>query len=122
MKVKKLIPALLWGTAILVITGLPGNYIPKADGFWELFSPDKIVHLSMFAPFAWLLVRGFVQNGTNIKKGILFASLIGIVYALLTELMQFYIIPGRNGNIYDAIADILGVIIGLYLFYRFKKN
>jgi VanZ family protein len=114
-------PALLWGLAILIITGLPGNYVPKVHNFLELLSTDKLIHLGMFAPFSYLLAKGIFSNTGNLRKCLFVSGLIGTVYAIFTELMQYCIIPGRNGNIYDAIADIVGVSIGIYAFYRFRK-
>jgi VanZ family protein len=121
MNFRRHIPAIVWGLAILIITGLPGNYVPRVHDFWELLSTDKLIHLGMFAPFSFLLARGFRATNNDLRKSLLKSGLIGTVYAIFTELMQFYLIPGRNGNIYDAIADIVGVSIGLYAFYRFRK-
>lgn len=44
----------------------------------------------------------------------------GIILGLMTEVIQQFI-PGRNMDIYDAISDSLGIIIGYYA-YRSKRN
>jgi len=122
MKIKHQIPAILWGILILVIIGIPGNYIPKPHGFLELISPDKIIHLFMFAPFSFLISRGIWKQSQNLKSAIWISFFFGIIYAFSTELLQFFVISGRNGNIYDAIADSLGVLIGLFLFFKIQKT
>ncbi len=121
MAIKSYIPPILWAFVILVIIAVPGNYIPKAHGFWELISPDKIVHLGMFSPLAYLLARAIFKVHQQIKLSIFITLSFGIIYAIFTELLQYYVVYGRNGNIYDAIADIVGVILGLLLFQWIRK-
>ncbi len=119
---KNYLASILWAIMIFIIIAIPGNYIPRAHGFWELLSPDKIVHLAMFTPLAFLLARDQNRKSGNIKTALWVSLIFGIIYAILTELLQFFVIPGRNGNIYDAIADIIGVLLGIFLFYRITKN
>ena len=121
MRIKYYIPALLWALIVLIIIAIPGSYIPKTSGFWELFSPDKIVHLGMFAPLSYLITRAVFRAHNRLKLAFSIASLIGIVYAIFTELLQYYVVSGRNGNIYDAIADIIGVVLGLLLYGWVRK-
>jgi VanZ family protein len=121
MPIKFYIPPFLWASVIFVIIAIPGNYIPRAHGFWELISPDKIVHLGMFAPLAFLIARATFKAHKQFKLAVIIALLFGIIYAIFTELLQYYVVYGRNGNIFDAIADIVGVVIGLLLFHRIGK-
>jgi len=119
---KYYIPFAVWASVIFIIIAIPGTYIPKPHGIWEMLSPDKIVHLLMFAPFSFLLAWGLFR--TKKRWGLIFflSTFFGIIYAISTELLQFYVIIGRNGNIYDALADIIGVSIGLILFYILYKG
>jgi len=122
MKIKLHIPAVSWGLLILIIIGTPGKYVPQPHGFWELISPDKIVHLLMFGPFSYLMARGIYAQSKDLKLAVWRSLIFGIVYAIFTELLQFYVVQGRNGNIYDAIADSVGVGLGLYIFYKKQKS
>jgi len=122
MSLKYYIPAALWAIVIFIIIAIPGSYIPKPHGLLELLSPDKLVHLGMFAPFAYLIRWGQQKTGIKDKRQILFPLIFGITYAVTTELLQFYVITGRNGNIYDALADILGIILGLVIFNKINKT
>jgi len=122
MPSKYYIPAGIWAIAIFIIIAIPGNYIPKPHGFLELISPDKLVHLGMFAPFAYLIRWGQRKSGVRGKNQFLFPLVFGIIYAIFTELLQFYVIVGRNGNIYDALADIFGIILGLIIFSKFNNT
>jgi len=116
------IPFVVWTSIIFVIIAVPGNYIPKPHGIWEMMSPDKIVHLAMFAPLSFLSAWGVYRTSGRLKLSFIFAAIYGVVYAISTELLQYFVISGRNGNLYDAIADVVGVLLGLLLFYKLHKG
>ena len=115
----------LWTLFILIVVGIPGSYIPKPVSFWRLLSPDKIVHIFLFGPFAFLLLRylfSLPELHSKIKFPLLLTFFIGIIYATITELLQFFVFLGRNGNIYDAIADTVGVITGIYIYQKWNRK
>ena len=119
-------PGILCGIVILILTGLPGSLLPRVK---PALGIDKIVHLFMYAGFAfaclWGYRRQFVSNGLAYKKkAILLAAVIGIAYGGLTEIMQEYLVPKRTGDWYDFLADCIGTALGaivFYLFFRRKK-
>ncbi len=115
-------PGLICATAIMVLMGLPGKYFPTIVSFWDWLSTDKIVHLLLFAVFAFVSLWGYRHLFFNInyphrKKLFLIISLISILYGGLTELLQKYLFINRYGSIYDFIADSIGCFIGILLFY-----
>ncbi len=126
--IKKLWPSLVWALIILLLTGLPGNYFPTVVSFFDWLSPDKIVHLILFGGQSFLLLYGFREDyfsGKNRITLIVLALSIGIFYGFLTEVLQRFVFVGRSGNVYDFIADTIGVIVGFlafYLLYRKKIN
>ena len=68
---------------------------------------------------------GFTQNRTlplaNNNRNI--ALGISIIYGIGMEVVQYTFFPGRFFEIPDIIANIIGSILGLYLFKRFfNKN
>ena len=115
-------PGLICAAAIMVLMGLPGKYFPTIVSFWDWLSTDKIVHLLLFAVFAFVSLWGYRHLFFNInyphrKKLFLIISLISILYGGLTELLQKYLFINRYGSIYDFIADSIGCFIGILLFY-----
>ena len=122
MKKYPLTILLIWAAIIMIIMAIPGNYIPKANSFWSLFSPDKIVHLFLFGPLGYLLANYSGTKDFPATKTVIFSLTLGIIYAILTEVLQFFVFVGRNGNVYDAIADTVGLIIGLFIFVRKPKG
>lgn len=113
---------LLWAAIIFVLTALPGNYFPQPTPFIKLFSPDKIIHLILFTPFSFLFLQTPWVKKIKNTKSYFYALILGIVYASCTELLQFFVFVGRNGNYLDAIADIIGVIVGVLLFHIKMKR
>ena len=121
------IPGILCGIIILILTGLPGSLFPRVKPAIGL---DKVAHIIMYAGFAYACLWGyrkqFVSNGLAYqKRAILLTVIISIAYGGLTEIMQETItILHRSGDWRDLIADAIGTVIGVlvfYLFFRRKK-
>ena len=119
-------PGLLCGIIIMVLTGIPGSCLPHVK---PIIGLDKVVHLFMYATFAFLCLWGyrkqFISNGKAYqKRALLLAVVISIFYGGLTEMLQEYLVPGRTGDGFDFLADSIGTLLGVtvfYLFYRRKK-
>ena len=122
-------PGLCCLAIILVLTGIPGNYMPSIQSFWNWLGPDKVAHLVMYGTFSYLLLRGF-QKQTQFpglqSNFVIYAMLIGIIFGAFTEVMQRYVFSGRNANIYDFLANVTGCFAGLAVYYlinrKLKKN
>ena len=100
----------LWLTAIS-LTPMEGIHLPS-------FSyADKIVHffLYFFLTIFWLLA--IPQLWYKKWRFILLVILWGIAI----EFIQKYFIPTRGGEVFDALANTLGVIAGITLFHRIRK-
>jgi len=125
MLTKKLWPALVWALLILVLTGLPGAYFPEVKTFWDWLSPDKSVHIFIFAVQTFLLLIPFDEQYLAGRNRFLYRiALLSVVilFALLTEVLQTYVFIGRYGNVYDFIANIIGVGLGLLAYILFNKK
>lgn len=99
--------------------------LPDMPKFMNLLQPDKLIHIALFGIYAILLVGAlkikYAESRfyVNINEITLFS---GIVLAGVSELMQRYIVWGRSGNVYDFIADCLGLVVGIYLGIRLIRN
>ena len=108
---------------ILLLTGLPGSCFPKVSPELSL---DKVAHFLMYAGFTFITVWGYRrpyhENGKAYRwKALLLTLAIGIVFGALTEIMQETLIPSRIGSVYDWIADVVGSLFGVILFYFFHR-
>ena len=105
----------------MILCGMPGSYFPKVRSFWEWLGPDKIVHSLMFAAFAFCTAAGYRQeyqerSSTYRIKLQAITLAITISYGALTEILQTYVFIGRYGSIYDFYADVIGCVLGVFIF------
>lgn len=122
---RPLLPGLIWTLLIAVLTLLPGNYVPRITTFLEWLSPDKILHLILFGTYTYLLATGLQkQSWSSVlrRNPVIISIIIGIVFAFFIEVMQKHVIPGRNGNMFDFLADLVGAIIGIAVWHITGRN
>ena len=98
--------AIAWTVAILVACSLPGSSIPDSPVL--PLSIDKWVHAVMFLGFGSLWLTALPGRGWAV-----FAA--GVAYAVAIEVWQAALPVGRSGDPYDALADVVGLMIGLAL-------
>ena len=112
------LPAILWIAAIFIQSSISKLSTPDL-GFK---SQDKLAHLVEFAILAFLLRRAFFYNPNAQwrEKWYLLTLLIGGFYGIFDEIHQAFI-PGRTADLYDVLADVIGVLIVINI-YRFFKN
>ena len=109
----------------MILSGIPGNFLPKVTNFLDWVSPDKFAHFILYGTFSFLLMIGvrnqFPDNWYRMKY-ILITLIIGTVFGGLMEVMQQYVFIGRNGNLFDFVANVLGSVIGIagFWFIRLK--
>ena len=119
-------PAILWALFILIVTGIPGNQIPKIPTFLEWLSPDKFVHVVIFGILSYLIL--YINRKQNLKSNDRFNIVVNVVlisaaYGLITELFQYYVFIGRNGNVFDFFANAIGAFLGgMAYFLQHSKN
>ncbi len=105
-----------WFVFILLVTFLPA---PGSGRIFLFNNTDKLIHLGLFLVFSVFLAsdaRRFLQASTVDKKVALIVILTGILTGLLTEIVQYYAIAARSGSVFDFIADIFGILVGLILY------
>lgn len=75
--------------------------------------------------FAWLVLRGLnlyhVLNAIHIKSIYLRVGIAIICFGIAIELIQ-QLIPDRGADIYDVIANTLGILAAQLLFYFTHKK
>jgi VanZ family protein len=108
-----------WTVVILALCWIPRAYLGSVEHSPKpFFVPnfDKVVHLGIFAVFAFLWMR----VGSSSRRG-WWVLLAGVALAVVSELGQDLPIVNRDANLADGLADTLGVIVGLMAFGLFRK-
>ena len=65
---------------------------------------DKVVHALVFAIPTYAVGRAF--------GSVRLAVVIFAIHAPVSELVQHYLLPGRTGDVWDAVVDLVGVALG----------
>ncbi len=112
--------SIIWALLIAFLMIMPGDKIPQTKLFdFEHF--DKIVHFALFLFFIILLLFEGKSFATFSNYRNIILITIALVYALVTELIQYILIIARNADWYDFIADATGITIGWIIFLVFGK-
>lgn len=107
--------AVLWGLFLILLHLLPGRVFPELPTYLDLLHPDKLVHLGMFAILVILEIHAFKKPGTPAfiaaRPG-LWAVSLALLFGIVMEITQHYLIPNRFGSVYDLIANAAGCFAG----------
>jgi VanZ family protein len=76
---------------------------------------DKGRHLAAFAVLAWVAAQGFARDRAGAWR--IAAALLA--YGVAIEFVQAHV-PGRTASVGDAVADALGIALGLWVARRFS--
>jgi VanZ family protein len=103
----KFIPSIIWMSVIFYFssrstTGIGTNEI---DRFLIL----KSFHLIEYAILVILLLFAISKNKS--------AVFIAYLYAIFDEIHQSFI-PGRTGRFRDTLIDLIGILIGFFIFNK----
>lgn len=97
---------LLVSVLIIIAVLIPGRDLPNVN----IGGYDKLIHIVMFA--AWALAIVYDLHPKPFRFFLLL--LAGLAFSAVTELLQL-LVEGRSFDIYDMIADALGLIAGLLI-------
>lgn len=92
-------PALLYMGVLLTVSSISAVQLPPPP--FDL--GDKAVHAVLFAPLGFL-----ARGATGTWLG---AVILGVVWGGIDELWQG-LVPGRQPDVWDWLADGIGVIVG----------
>lgn len=86
---------------------------------------DKLVHFTIYAIFAFLLITTFRIQGKYPKLrhfGYLLGILVAVIYGGILEYLQL-LVPGRSSDLQDIGANFAGSIAGFMTFLiLFRKK
>jgi VanZ family protein len=101
---------IVWTLVIGILMCLPGRMLPKEEGF-SIPQFDKFVHITLFGGFVFLwslwLTRRVSVTAVLLRWFFVFYVLAN-VYGISMEYVQKYWIPGRDYDLADIIADMIG--------------
>ena len=104
---RRMLSAVMSTLLVLFLCLLPRAWMGPEDNIHLIPHADKLVHFGMFAVFSALWRRASSSPAT------LRIAVIGVVFAIVTELVQELPIVGRDADLWDGLADSAGVLSGL---------
>ena len=103
-----------WSFGVALAVQLIAVYSPQGLAGPGITGLDKVVHASIFfAPALALLMMGIRARWA---LGIL------AVHAPTSELIQHFALPHRSGDVFDAIADLCGVLLGALAYLVWNRR
>lgn len=94
----------LWLFVVVVAVHLAALYWPRVSVQGPVAWTDKVVHVTLFgAPALVGLLAGM-------RPAYLLVPLA--LHAPVSELLQHAVLPNRSGDVWDAVADLSGVVVG----------
>lgn len=94
----------LWLFVVVVAVHLAALYWPRVSVQGPVAWTDKVVHVTLFAAPA------LVGLLAGVRPAYLLVPLA--LHAPVSELLQHAVLPNRSGDVWDAVADLSGVVVG----------
>lgn len=108
--------AVIWTALIFVACLLPGRDIPDVS----VPLIDKWVHFFIFGGFSFLWLCTLKQD--ELRNGLII-FLLSVTLGYAVEWLQGSgITEGRSFDLYDLLADSIGGLLGLLLFYALRRH
>ena len=123
IRVKTFWPAIAAIVIATILFCLPGEELPKEDWF-DLVKVDKWVHVGLFAVLvaAWSLpFIDRVVNSKALHQIFVWIAVSFVGYGLLIEILQGTLIPNRDFDLFDLLADAIGCAVGWW-FSRWQRT
>jgi len=122
IKLKKFLfywfPILIYCLLIFIQSSYPSTEL-IAD--WPYI--DKILHFAAYALLSTLFLRAFktTRIKNNLKLVLILSVLFSFFYGISDEIHQYFV-PYRNADLMDVLADLLGSIMGIYLYQAIARK
>ncbi len=100
----------IWAFIVLILSTVPASAFPQT----EISYMDKAFHFGEFIVLALLMTHAFKYAKVSLAENSLFTLILAGGYGILMELTQLYV-PGRSASIYDIMADLAGVAVGVLI-------
>jgi VanZ family protein len=105
------LPLYGWLATMILFSSLPGDTLPEIP----VWNWDKLAHTVEYMALAFLFMR-FLRYARSfaLARCVRIVLIAGVLYAALDELHQLFI-PLRSCNWYDYCADVVGILLGVWL-------
>jgi len=110
-KIIRFLPSIIWMLVIFYFSSRQTTGI-GGDSYWFRFAILKSFHLIEYAILACLLLLAIRKKWLVV--------IFGYLYGLSDEFHQFFT-PGRTSRLRDTMFDLVGILIGIFIFSYFSR-
>lgn len=117
------LPVILWMGVIFYFSSIKGDGMEWKPNLW-FYVERKGAHITEYMILTFLIVRALIKGITDKKellKRIILAGELSLVYALSDEIHQKFVF-GREGKLFDIGMDLIGILIAIFLVFKFYKT
>ena len=107
-----------WNVVMLIAFFAPSSSVATLATIPYL---DKIAHITLFGGYMFISLLLF-RHSRQLNRTLIFWLLgIGAIYGAMIEWLQSLVVPTRMGDWGDWIADVIGLLLGLVVYYLFHR-
>lgn len=114
-----MMPSIGWAAVIALLSLMSTGGTPMMPLF-GLVPVDKAAHFAVYLIFCYLLLVGSKKQYSIDKLryySIPISLTVAVLYGVLMELLQGFVIMDRNLEFYDIVANTAGSFSGLSVFW-----
>lgn len=115
-----LILTILYAILLLILSILPADMTSVPGGYY-FEGMDKVVHALMYGIFSLLVTNLYLAIYKIKFWPLLLLVFTTWMYSILMEILQVYLVETRSGELLDAIANLIGIVLGTLLYLGYKK-
>ena len=112
--------AVLVAILIFFLSIMPADVHGKPPAFY-FEGLDKIIHASMYGVLAFLVLRAYLKRYELKIFWLVLLLVLTFSYSILMELLQYYFVEYRTGDILDALANLAGITLAAVLILIMRK-
>lgn len=119
-KINGIIFTILFAVLIFILSIMPTDIHGEPPSFY-FKGMDKFIHGIMYGILAILVLNEYLKKRSFKFLPVLLLVVITWAYSILMELVQYFFIEYRSGDFMDALANIVGILVGTSLLFLLRR-
>jgi len=113
------LPFILYAGLIVLLSSMSKPPMPK----FGIPNFDKYIHVVEYGVFCALAIRAIARIPLKIHRALIYlaALVVSCGFALSDEWHQSFV-PGRHFDLYDLLADAIGIVLAIILFILIRNR
>jgi len=100
-----------------IMSIIPDTALDKVSDTYKLFSGGYLFHILAYGVFCFFAL---MYNITYQRHSLFIMLLFISIYSIILEVIQYFL-PYRTFNLYDILASLIGVTVGVVFFFLYRR-